>query len=305
MIIPGNSFGLLQKRLHRCVWALVVLLPGMQSAFANNESVRFAEHVNLALRRTAHHLLLETGDSLTNIPPVKQIDANTFAVRVESPGEYGELPQLLEESFAIQKIDRNYNVMIFDCETGALQLGYNMLDLNQPGGVPCQTRAEKSGCYLVQVSFEPVLQNAATTEPFNAWWIFPFGTGLAGLGLFAWKRSRNKKTSPFDIEIETVPKFETTFGNSVFNSQNLSLTTGTGQHQLTYREAKLLDLFVRHRNQVLERDFILKSVWEDEGIIVGRSVDVFVSRLRKLLASDQSIKISAIHGVGYKMEIQS
>lgn len=304
MDISGNSFNFLRKRLCVCICVAVVLLSGIENAFANNESIRFAEHVNLALRRTAHHLLLQNGDSSTNIPPVNQIDANTFSVRIENLAEYRKLPELLKQSLTVQKIERSYNVMVFNCETGALQLGYNMLDLNQPGGVPCENRDGKAGCFVVQVSFEPNLQKAAA-EPFSAWWIFPFGTGLAGLGLFAWKRSRSRKSSNLPVEDKPTSAFETSFGNSVFNSQNLTLTTLDSQHQLTYREAKLLDLFVRHRNQVLERDFILKSVWEDEGITVGRSVDVFVSRLRKLLATDSSIKISAIHGVGYKMEIHS
>ena len=84
---------------------------------------------------------------------------------------------------------------------------------------------------------------------------------------------------------------------------NLILVSGSTSFNLTYREAKLLSLFIGNKNQVLERDFILKSVWEDEGIIVGRSVDVFVSRLRKMLSTDSLVKISAVHGVGYRMEV--
>ena len=82
------------------------------------------------------------------------------------------------------------------------------------------------------------------------------------------------------------------------------LTSGPNQHKLTYREAKLLQLLANHPNQVLERDQILKLVWEDEGITVGRSVDVFISRLRKLLAEDPTLRITAVHGVGYRFEVK-
>ena len=85
--------------------------------------------------------------------------------------------------------------------------------------------------------------------------------------------------------------------------ENQLLYIADTHHNLTYREAKLLHLFVKNKNQLLERDFILKSVWEDEGIIVGRSIDVFVSRLRKLLQEDTSLKIVAVHGVGYRLEV--
>ena len=85
--------------------------------------------------------------------------------------------------------------------------------------------------------------------------------------------------------------------------ENQLLYSANTQHNLTFREAKLLHLFIKHQNQVLDRDFILKSVWEDEGVTVGRSIDVFVSRLRKLLQEDTSLKIAAVHGVGYRLEV--
>ena len=87
--------------------------------------------------------------------------------------------------------------------------------------------------------------------------------------------------------------------------ENQMLYSANTQHNLTFREAKLLHLFIKHPNQVLERDFILKSVWEDEGVTVGRSIDVFVSRLRKLLQEDASLKIVAVHGVGYRLEVKA
>jgi DNA-binding response OmpR family regulator len=98
------------------------------------------------------------------------------------------------------------------------------------------------------------------------------------------------------------------FGNSTFDTQNQTLLTlpkeGAGiKTELTYREAKLLYFFCRHKNKLLERDTILKAVWEDEGIIVGRSIDVFVSRLRKLLKDNPSVRFANIHSVGYRFEV--
>ncbi|MBK8554245.1 MAG: winged helix-turn-helix domain-containing protein [Lewinellaceae bacterium] len=64
----------------------------------------------------------------------------------------------------------------------------------------------------------------------------------------------------------------------------------------------MLAYFVGKPNQILPREQILQDVWEDEGIMVGRSLDVFVSRLRKLLQDDDSIKIMSVHGIGYRLE---
>ena len=91
-------------------------------------------------------------------------------------------------------------------------------------------------------------------------------------------------------------------GNVAFDRANQSVSVAGVTYSLTYRETKLLHLFLNHPNQLLERDFILKSVWEDEGIFVGRSVDVFVSRLRKFLHPDPTVRIVAVHGVGYRLE---
>jgi two-component system, OmpR family, response regulator len=93
------------------------------------------------------------------------------------------------------------------------------------------------------------------------------------------------------------------FGNSSLDLTNQILTTGEQRTELTYRETKLLHLLCRHKNKVLDRDLILKSVWEDEGIIVGRSVDVFLSRLRKLLKDNTAVKITNIHSVGYRFDV--
>jgi DNA-binding winged helix-turn-helix (wHTH) protein len=267
----------------------------------NNESVQFAEKVNLALRRTAHHLLVENGDSLSKIPAIQQQDVNTFNVRVDRLFDYDKLPQLLQESFAQHDIVRPYTVSILNCESGEIQLGYSVKDLTSKKGVPCAGRKQEPGCYNIQVNFSPETQQASTG---NNWWVLPIGSLLAGLGFIVWKRGK-KERSPDESVLtnEIVSPAKTRFGGSELDLPNLSLLSGNEIYNLTYREAKLLNLFVSNKNQVLERDFILKSVWEDEGVIVGRSVDVFVSRLRKMLASDPQIKISAVHGVGYRMDV--
>ena len=94
-------------------------------------------------------------------------------------------------------------------------------------------------------------------------------------------------------------------GNSIFDTNNQIFKYNNIETKLTYREAKLLQLFCAHKNELLDRDYILKQVWEDEGVLVGRSVDVFVSRLRKIMKNDDSLKISNVHARGYRFEILS
>ncbi|MEZ4903249.1 MAG: winged helix-turn-helix domain-containing protein [Spirosomataceae bacterium] len=142
-----------------------------------------------------------------------------------------------------------------------------------------------------------------TPKPNPVWWTL--GLGLAFMSVSYVVLSRRKTTAliktPEEHAIEKSTQIH--FGESSMDLENQLLYSSNTQHNLTFREAKLLHLFIKHQNQVLERDFILKSVWEDEGVTVGRSVDVFVSRLRKLLQEDASLKIAAVHGVGYRLEV--
>lgn len=279
---------------------LFVLFSGNDQLLGNNGSVQFSEKVNLAIRRTAHHLLVASGDSVSLISPVEQSDANTFTIKLNWLFDYSKLPKILQESFDLHGIKRAYDVTILDCNSGQIQLGYNFKDFKQEA-VPCLDRKQESGCYNLKVSFYPETQTAAAN---TNWWFLPFGSLLAGLSYLVWKKRRTENTFSAPQEILTEKKNSTQqFGKSVLDMPNLVLVSDHHSYNLTYREAKLLNLFVMNKNQILERDFILKSVWEDEGIIVGRSVDVFVSRLRKMLQNDELIKIAAVHGVGYRMEV--
>ena len=296
------NFGNVRLKTTAAVTFLVTILlifSALKQVAANNDSVRFSEKVNLALRRTAHLLLIENGDSTSGITPVQQLDANTFLVKIDKLFDYDKLPDLLQKSLKIHGIDRGYDVTVLSCENGKIVLGYNFQDLNQKQGVPCNGRELEAGCYNLKVSFYPEVKTASTT---SKWWILPIGSLLAGLGFVVWKRSK-KDIYPVDDPSDNDIVNKINFGNSALDMTNLILISDRKPFKLTYREAKLLHLFTSNRNQVLERDFILKSVWEDEGIVVGRSVDVFVSRLRKMLAEDSSVKISAVHGIGYRLEV--
>jgi len=278
---------------------ILLIFSALEKVTGNNDSVRFSEKVNLALRRTAHLLLVENGDSTSGITPVQQLDANTFLVRIDKLFDYDKLPGLLQRSLKIHGIDRGYDVSVLRCENSTIVLGYNFQDLNQKQGVPCSGRKLEAGCYNLKISFYPEIKTASVT---SNWWILPIGSLLAGLGFVVWRRSRKDTNSVDDPSDNDIIK-KINFGNSALDMTNLILISERKTYKLTYREAKLLHLFTHNKNQVLERDFILKSVWEDEGIVVGRSVDVFVSRLRKMLAEDSSVKISAVHGIGYRLEV--
>jgi two-component system, OmpR family, response regulator VicR len=92
-------------------------------------------------------------------------------------------------------------------------------------------------------------------------------------------------------------------GHYTFDHKNLSLTNGEYAETLTQKEADLLKLLYENRNQVVRRSFILETIWGKDDYFLGRSLDVFVSRLRKYLSLDERIKLENIHGVGFKFRI--
>lgn len=92
-------------------------------------------------------------------------------------------------------------------------------------------------------------------------------------------------------------------GSFTFSKAGLQVTNGNETHSLTHREAELLAYFCLHTGSILKRDDILNKVWGNDHFFSSRSLDVFISRLRKLLQSDPSVKIENIHNIGYRLVV--
>ena len=92
-------------------------------------------------------------------------------------------------------------------------------------------------------------------------------------------------------------------GNFTFDTQKQLLTIGDKQTKLTTKENKLLALLCSHANEILQRDFALKTIWIDDNYFNARSMDVYITKLRKHLKDDPQIEIINIHGKGYKLII--
>lgn len=271
---------------------LVWLLPS-----AAHESTKdlSPEKVNLALRRTADGLLRLSGDSTSRIPAIEQSGEGIWKVRLDQNFNYEQLPALLQASFDLYGIRRPYAVAVRRCFDGTIDLGYHQQDFVQNNVVPCGGRETPNGCHFIEITF--------AEKGGNKW----FATAMAGFvllvsgGLAGYWFFRRQKKAPVAPEATGKPDWMA-FGNSRLNAAAQVLVCGGIQQALTFRETKLLRLFATNPDRLLERDYILQQIWADEGIMVGRSVDVFVSRLRKKLTADPTVGIVAVHGVGYRLE---
>ena len=92
-------------------------------------------------------------------------------------------------------------------------------------------------------------------------------------------------------------------GHFTFDYPNLELTSPDDKATLTQKEADLLRFICQRPNQVIKRSDILIEVWGKDDYFLGRSLDVFISRLRKYLKSDPSLKIENLHGVGFRFQV--
>lgn len=93
------------------------------------------------------------------------------------------------------------------------------------------------------------------------------------------------------------------FADYTLDHSNLLLDNGQTKIQLTQKEADILALFATNPNVLLKREQILQAVWQDDGYFVGRSLDVFISKLRKHLKDNESVSIVNVHGTGYKFQV--
>lgn len=90
-------------------------------------------------------------------------------------------------------------------------------------------------------------------------------------------------------------------GSYIFNLTKQTLSHSGAIITLTHREASLLHLLIENRNEILDRSIVLKKIWGDDDFFNGRSLDVFITKLRKKLSLDESIHIINVRSQGYKL----
>jgi len=108
------------------------------------------------------------------------------------------------------------------------------------------------------------------------------------------RRVKGKKSR--DTSIHQIGKF-------TFDTQKQILSLGDEQTKLTTKEAELLTLLSNKTNELLQRDYALKTIWIDDNYFNARSMDVYITKLRKHLKADPNVEILNVHGKGYKLVI--
>ena len=111
------------------------------------------------------------------------------------------------------------------------------------------------------------------------------------------KRSRVVSPGAGNVKIIKIGKF-------IFDFENLELIENGNTRKLTYKEAELLKYLYDHRDKLIKRDDLLIALWGDNDYFMGRSLDVFISRIRKYFKNDERIKLDTIYSLGFKFSVK-
>jgi DNA-binding response OmpR family regulator len=154
---------------------------------------------------------------------------------------------------------------------------------------------------MINIKFKPTGITTAKNEYFlGALLLVTFA------GFIFWRSAKPQKALPdsqHNDESQHNDMF--TLGSMSFNAEVRTLIINGKTIDLTKTETRVLRIFALSPNEAIERSRLQKEIWEDEGVIVGRSLDMFISKLRKKLEFDPNIKIAVIRGKGYKLEISA
>lgn len=272
------------------------------SATGHAQAVYSAQHTEVSMRMIGHQVLLQAGDTASRVLPVQK-EENGYVIRFEE--ELGIDPELMaatiDSVIAATEISDAYIVEVKACGTDEVVYSYEMGGTSHPDVVPCKTRALPVGCYAIWVTLKdaPNLESSGygivasrteTEKSSAALWLLPLMLVL-GLSVYLYKKRRRGKTPGNLIAI----------GEYRFDPKAMTLAFQSERIELTGKESELLHLLYVSANSTVERDLILEKVWGDQGDYVGRTLDVFISKLRKKLEADSRIQIKNIRGVGYKL----
>ena len=249
------------------------------------------------LRRIGHELLLQSGDSTSRVLPVKKIAENEYQIRFENDLTFqpDSLVNTTRRLLSKAPLARDYVVNVLNCSNSSVAYGYAISKNIKDDIVACLGRKQPRACYMINIKFKPTGINTAK----NGYLLgsLPF---LAFVGFIFLRSVKPRKALPKD---QCTRIF--TFGSVLFDAEKRQLIINKKTIDLTGTETRLLLIFALSPNEIIERSRLQKEIWEDEGVIVGRSLDMFISKLRKKLEFDPNSNIVVIRGKGYKLEISS
>lgn len=234
--------------------------------------------------------LFAVADTMSDQVSVRKESPNYFFVTSNAPASNKTIDTLIQKEFADRAIDLDYEIGIYNAEDDSL---IHVTRVKSTSPFPYEDlHIEADGVTKNFAVFFPT-RNGALPGKFDLWLFI--GVIIA---ILVWIVSQNLMGKSLSLKKnESVLKA----GNCTLDFHNQTLQANGHSYSLTHKENQILKLFFENPNQVIERKVFLETVWEDDGFFVARSMDVFISKIRKHLKADQSIKIENLRSIGYRL----
>lgn len=308
MLDKRNFLPIKRKHLGGLLLLTAISIICVAFSMTGNDDFDFARR-EILLRRIGHEILLQSGDSTSRVLPVKRLAKNEYGISFEKAFTFrpDSLVNTTQRLLAKDPFGSDYVVNVLNCANASVAYGYAISKNKKDDIVACIGRRQPVACYMITIKFKPT-------------GIIPAKNGylLGGLALLAiigyifLRRAKPRSVLPENgsaIPEDQPTPFQNpsasmfTLGSMSFDAETRKLMMAGKTIDLTKTETRVLRIFAASPNEVIERSRLQKEIWEDEGVIVGRSLDMFISKLRKKLEPDPTIKIAVIRGKGYKLEI--
>ena len=302
MPVSRNLLSGKRKYLYGSLLLMFISLICVAFSMAGSDDYDIARR-EVLLRRIGHEILLQSGDSTSRVLPVKKIAENEYQISFENAFTFQ--PDFLVNTtwrlLAKDPLASDYIVNVLNCANASVAYGYAISKNKKDDIVACIGRTQPIACYMINIKFKPTGIITAKNEYFLGALLF-----LAFIGFIFWRPVKPRKALP---ELPDLPFSRHTdmftLGSMSFDTEARKLMINGKTIDMTKTETRVLRIFALSPNEAIERSRLQKEIWEDEGVIVGRSLDMFISKLRKKLELDPNIKIAVIRGKGYKLELSS
>lgn len=288
---------MIKSKIYSYLILILILFLGWFFSTSNEKKEDFSEHIKVSLRTVGDQLLHSNKDSTTLVLPVLELTASKYRLSFEQELSFmpNDLVKIVKESFTKAKLPEHYRVSVVQKSDGEVAYSYEMSDNEENTIIPCSGRNLPRNQYAIEVLFMDTTVSNKTKQLLLILLLLSVGAFLLD-----WVYSKNKRS------LKPLKKDEhyLDIGSFKFYPEQNKLVKAAQEIGLSKKECELLSIFIAKPNEIIKRDELIKKVWEDNGVFVGRSLDTFISKLRKKLKDDTSIKLTNIHGVGYKLEVE-
>ena len=287
-------FMIVNRRIHLLL--LMFSLSILALAFSRKEKVESRpSEVKIALRNVGHNTLIHNNDTLSLVLPVKHLNNSKYKLSFERPIVIypDSLVATVKESFKHLTYATDYIVEVIECDKNEVAYSFKIINNDDTDIISCLSRVLPRDCYSIEIDFI----NKDTKFLDSITILFFISLLILFATLFFYLKSKSSKSHIYNNS-ESIE-----FGNYIFHASQNTLTFKSDDFLLSKKEGEILYVLVTNLNQVVRREDLSKQVWEANGVVVGRSLDTYISKLRKRFKHDNTIKLTNIHGVGYKLEV--